>query len=187
MWRLLICLLLMTVRPLHAESFDLPRLMQLLQTGVVPQVAYTEKKYSALLAEPVSSAGTLAFRRPDTVEKHMTAPRRESFVITAEELVFTRNHVERRLPLSSQPLLAAFAASLRGVLGGDLGLLREHYRILLGGDELSWRLELLPLEADAARYVERIIVSGEGGRIRQIEVHERSGDRSVMQLQNLAR
>lgn len=187
MLRLLLCLLLLAMRPLHAESFDLLRLMQLLNAGAAAEVAYTEKKYSALLAEPVSSSGTLAFRRPDTVEKHMKLPRSERYLITTDELVITRDRSERRLPLSSQPLLAAFAASLRGVLNGDLQLLREHYRLLLGGEEHNWRLELLPLDADTGRYVERIVVSGEAGRIRQIEVNERNGDRSVMQVLGPAR
>lgn len=166
----------------QAGNFDVVRLMQLLSLAPEAEVAYTEKKYSSLLAEPIVSSGTLSYRRPDTVEKNMTAPRNERFRIAGEELIVARNGAERRFPLSSQPLLSAFAASLRGVLAGDAALLRSHYRLALEGEEQGWRLEMIPLEEETSRYVERITVSGRAGRIEEIEVRESSGDRSVLQV-----
>ena len=166
----------------HADDFDLVHLMQLLSLAPESEVSYTEKKYSSLLTEPVVSSGTLAYRRPDTVEKNMLSPRKESFRIAGDALIVARKGSEKSYPLSSQPLLAAFAASLRGVLGGDAELLRQHYRLTLEGDEQQWRLELTPIEAEITRYVERIAVSGHASHIEQIEVRERSGDRSVLQV-----
>ncbi len=164
------------------NGFDLVRLMQLLSRAPGVDVPYTETKYSSLLSEPIVSSGTLSYRRPDTVEKSMTAPRNERFRIVGGELIVVRNGTERRFALSSQPLLAAFAASLRGVLAGDAALLRSHFRLALEGEEQGWRLELIPLEEEISRYVERIAVSGRAGRIEQIEVRESSGDRSVLQV-----
>jgi outer membrane lipoprotein-sorting protein len=170
------------VNAAYADNFDIARLMQLLSRAPESEMTYTEKKYSSLLVEPVVSSGTLAYRRPDTVEKNMTAPRKERFRIAGEELIMVRNGAEKRFPLSSQPLLSAFAASLRGVLAGDATLLRMHYRLALEGEEQAWRLELVPLDEDITRYVERILVSGRKGRIEQIEVRESSGDHSVLQV-----
>jgi outer membrane lipoprotein-sorting protein len=166
----------------QAGNFDLVRLMQLLSLAPEAEVRYTEKKYSSLLAEPIVSTGTLSYRRPDTVEKNMTAPRNERFRIVGGDLVVVRNGEERRFALSSQPLLSAFAASLRGVLAGDAALLRSHFRLALEGEEQGWRLELIPLEEEISRYVERITVSGRAGLIEQVEVREASGDRSVLQV-----
>ena len=95
-----------------AESFDLARLMQLLAAAPASEVSFTEKKFSSLLSTPVVSTGKLAYRRPDTVEKNIEQPRKERYLFTGNELVVTRNGAERRIPLSSQPLLSAFAASL---------------------------------------------------------------------------
>jgi len=162
--------------------FDLVRLMQLLGRAPGVDVPYIEKKYSSLLAEPIVSSGTLSYHRPDTVEKNVTAPRNERFRIAGDELIVVRNGAERRFPLSSQPLLSAFAASLRGVLAGDAALLRNYYRLALEGEEQGWRLEMTPLEEEISRYVECITVSGRAGRIEQIEVRETSGDRSVLQV-----
>lgn len=167
-------------RPVPA--FDLAQLMHLLAESPSAEVTYVEKKYSALLSEPVVSSGTLVYRRPDVVEKNMAAPRQESFRIAGQELTVTRKGVQKRIALATEPLLAAFAASLRGVLSGDAALLVEHYRLALEGTQSDWKLEMTPIDEEIGRYVERIVVSGSAGRVGQIEVREASGDRSVLQV-----
>lgn len=170
------------VKEVRADAFDLVRLMQLLAATPAAEVAFVEKKYSNLLSEPVVSSGKLSYRRPDVVEKNLESPRKERYRFAGDDLLLVRNGTEKRIPLSSQPLLAAFAASLRGILGGDLALLRIHYRLSLQGDEASWRLDMTPTDEETVRYVQRITVSGRAGRIGQIEVRETSGDRSVLQV-----
>lgn len=174
--------LLTAMATTRAQSLDLPRLMQLLAAVPAAEVPYTEKKFSSLLSAPVVSSGKLLYRRPDIVEKNIETPRKESYRFVGEELVVTRDGKERRIPLSSQPLLAAFAASLRGVLGGDLVLLRKHYALSLQGDEPSWRLDMMPIDEETLRFVTRVTVSGRAGRVGQIEVRESSGDHSVLKV-----
>lgn len=166
----------------RAGGFDLLQLMQLLAASPAAEVSFTEKKYSILLSEPVISSGKLLYRHPDVVEKNIELPRKERYRFAGDDLLLVRNGTEKKIPLSSQPLLAAFAASLRGVLGGDLALLRNHYQLSLQGELPSWRLDMTPLEEETARYVQRIVVTGRAGRIEQIEVREASGDRSVLQV-----
>jgi hypothetical protein len=163
-----------------APALDLARLMQLLSESPSSEAPYVEQKFSALLSKPVVSSGTLVYRRPDVVEKNMAAPRQESFRISGQELTVTRDGGQKRIALSSEPLIAAFAASLRGVLSGNAAQLGEHFRLALEGAEPDWKLEMTPIDEDVARYVERIVVSGSSGRVRQIEVREASGDRSVL-------
>jgi hypothetical protein len=178
--RLAIFLLLAAGAAAPAQALELARLMQLLSASPSSEVPYVEKKFSALLSAPVVSSGTLVYRRPDVVEKNMASPRRESFRIAGQELTVTRNGVQKRLALSSEPLLAAFAASLRGVLSGDAAQLLEHFRLALDGSELDWKLQMTPIDEEIARYVQSIVVSGRAGGVRQIEVREASGDRSVL-------
>lgn len=165
-----------------ADSLDIARLMQLLAASPAAEVSFVEKKYSSLLSEPVVSSGKLIYQRPDVVEKNIELPRKEHYRFAGDELLLVRSGAEKRIPLSSQPLLLAFAASLRGVLGGDLALLRTHYQLSLQGDQPSWRLEMTPVDEEIGRYVQRIVVTGRAGRIEQIEVRETSGDRSVLQI-----
>ena len=166
----------------HAADADLVDLMKLLAAAPATEVAFTEKKFSSLLAEPVISSGKLVYRRPDIVEKNIEVPRKENYRFAGDTLLLVRNGTEKKIALSSQPLLSAFAASLRGVLGGDLMLLRNYYQLSLQGALTSWRLDLTPIDEDTSRFVQRITVSGQAGRISQIVVNETSGDRSVLQV-----
>ena len=178
----LLVLLLALGTALPASAFDLERLMQLLSASPPSEMPYVEKKYSALLSEPVVSSGRLAYRRPDIVEKNMESPRQEGFRIAGRELVVTRNGTQRRIALANHPPLAALAASLRGVLSGDAKLLSDYFRLALSGTEAEWKLELTPIDEEIARFVERVVVSGRAGRVAGIEVREASGDRSVLQV-----
>ena len=185
LWCVLLLLALTTLgaaKQVRAEGFDLTRLMQLLAAVPATEVSFIEKKYSTLLSEPVVSSGKLVYRRPDTVEKNIESPRKERYRFVGDELVLTRNGSEKHIALSSQPLLLAFAASLRGVLGGDLALLRTHYQLSLQGAEPSWQLAMTPTDEQTGRYVQRIMVSGRASRVDQIEVYETSGDRSLLQV-----
>ena len=175
-------LLMVIANACRAADADLINLMKLLATMPATEVAFTEKKFSSLLAEPVISSGKLVYRRPDIVEKNIDVPRKESYRFAGDTLLLVRNGAEKKIVLSSQPLLSAFAASLRGVLGGDLVLLRNYYQLSLQGELTSWRLDMVPIDEDTSRYVQRITVSGHSGRISQIIVNETSGDRSVLQV-----
>jgi hypothetical protein len=163
-----------------APALDVPALMQLLAGAPDAQVPFVERKYSALLSEPLVSRGTLSFRRPDVVEKIVLSPRPERFRIEGDELVLTREGRTRRVRLSSEPLVAAFAAGLRGVLSGNAALLAEHYTMALEGTPAGWRLALTPRDGETARYVERLVVTGRAERIATLEVIEASGDRAVL-------
>src|SRR4029077_16704191 len=95
-------------------AFDVAALMkQLAQTQEV-KAPFVERKSSAVLAVPIDSTGPLVYRRPDLVEKIVAKPRAERFRILKDEVVVERGGKEQRIALASQPVLAAFAASLRG-------------------------------------------------------------------------
>jgi hypothetical protein len=166
----------------HAAGFDLTRLMALLGQTPEGEVSYTEEKTSSLLARPLTSAGTLSFHRPDSVEKDVATPHPERYRIAGEELTVTSNGIDRRYALSSQPALAALAASLRGVLLGDEAQLRRYFQPRVEGDEQAWRLELTPIDATMGRYVRRVVVSGKSGRLLAIDTDETSGDHSALRV-----
>ena len=176
----LVILLLVAGTAWPAPALDLARLMQMLAESPSSEVPYVEKKFSVLLSEPVVSSGTLVYRRPDVVEKNVSVPRQESFRIVGQEIIVTRKGTQKRIALSSEPLLAAFAASLRGVLSGDAKQLGEYFRLALEGSESDWKLEMTPIDEEITRYVRGIVVSGRGGLVREIEIDEASGDRSVL-------
>src|SRR6185369_12712823 len=92
----LLCLLTGTIaQAADVEGFDLPRLMRLLAATPAGEVSFTEKKFSSLLSDPVVSSGKLVYIRPDTVEKNIDKPRKESYRFAGDKLVIVRNGVEK--------------------------------------------------------------------------------------------
>jgi hypothetical protein len=163
-------------------AFDVAALMkQLAQTQEV-KAPFVERKFASVLAVPIDSTGTLVYRRPDRVEKLVAKPRAERFLILADEVVVERGGKEQRIALSSQPVLAAFAASLRGVLSGDAAVLEKYFKLKVTGDEGGWTLELTPANDAVAGHVERITVTGRAGRVEKIDTLEPTGDRTVLEV-----
>jgi outer membrane lipoprotein-sorting protein len=172
----------------HGETaelpFDLQRLMAELAKNGPGTVRFAEVKTSALLKQPIETAGTLTYTAPARLERHTLAPRDERFVIDRDTLVIERRSSgeRRELKLGDYPAVQAFAESLRGTLAGDLAALRRYYRVELDGTWADWRLVLLPSDLQMAELVQRVVIAGDHGRIRRIETLETSGDRSVMTI-----
>jgi hypothetical protein len=168
---------------LALAAFDETALLKQLAATQEVKAAYTERKTSPVLAAPLDNSGTLLYRRPDVIEKTVSSPRREQLRILPTEIVMQREgQPERRIAISSRPVVAAFAESLRGVLSGDGPALRRYFKLRVSGTESAWSLELVPTESEVARFVERIVVGGQGGRISRIETFETNGDNTVLEL-----
>lgn len=181
MKRVLLSLVLCAVA-LPAAALDVPALMKLLATTNEVTKPYTERKFSPLLVASVDSAGTLRYKRPDLLEKQVTKPRSERFRILADAVVVERNGKEQRIALASQPALAAFAASLRGVLSGDSAQLQRYFTLAAAGTEEAWTLELTPSDDAIKGYVQRVVVAGRQGQVSRIETFESSGDRTLLEI-----
>ncbi|QJR11768.1 hypothetical protein DSM104443_02851 [Usitatibacter rugosus] len=167
---------------LPAAALDVPGLMKLLAATNEVTKPYTERKFSPLLVASVDSAGTLRYKRPDLLEKQVTKPRSERYRILADAVVIERGGKEQRIALSSQPALAAIAASLRGVLSGDAAQLQRYFKLKASGTEEAWTLELTPSDDAIKGYVERVVVAGRQGQVSRIETFESSGDRTLLEI-----
>jgi len=167
-----------------ALPFDLSKLMAQLAKNGAGTVRFREVKSMAVLKQPIELSGTLTFAAPARLERHTLAPHEERFVIDGETLVIERPAKGERLHLrlSDYPAVRAFAESIRGTLAGDLVALRQYYRVELDGTWSDWRLILLPSDAQMAELVQRILIGGNDGQVRRIEILETGGDRSVMTI-----
>jgi len=167
-----------------AAEWNIEALMQELARTPKPEVSFVETKHLAALKAPLEVRGTLLFRRPDHLERHVTAPVEESFIVDGDQVTLVRKNSDERytLSLQSQPVLWAFIESIRATLRGDVEALRKFYRVELSGAQQQWVLTLLPSDLDMAQLVRVIRIGGTGGEVRTIEVQETSGDRSVTRI-----
>lgn len=177
---LLVAMLL--AAPVTAADFELAALMHLLAQVPATKSSFTETKHSALLSAPLVLKGTLAYQRPDRLEKNVLSPYEERTLIAGSSVTVDNRSLKqtRSFSLNSSAAVAALVESMRATLAGDRAALERHYQVRLEGTPEAWTLTLLPREPKLAALVKRVQVAGAREKLNRIEVEEAAGDRSVM-------
>lgn len=146
---------------------------------------FHERKYLALLTEPVDSSGELTFTPPDRLEKRTTSPQPETLIVDGTQLVVERDGRKRTLALEENPGVAVLIESIRGTLAGDLASVSRQYSVDLDGDAAKWRLTLRPRDPSLRTIVERVDIGGTAAEVRSVEIFQADGDRSVMTIDSV--
>ena len=170
----------------YAAEWNIDRLMHGLAQTRSDHASFTEKKYIAMLEEPVESSGELFYTAPDHLEKRTLKPKPEVMILDHGSLVIERGRKIHHLQLQEYPELAAFIDSIRGTLAGDRMALERNYRLSLEGTADSWALQLLPLDEKMQAVVRRIRIAGVGYAVRSIEITQTDDDSSIMLIEKLA-
>jgi len=147
------------------------------------ELAFDEVRESPWLGTPLTSRGTL-HAGGQQLEKRITHPRVETWRLLPDriEWVGTDASQVREIRLADAPALAALADTLRHVVAGDLLALERDFRLELSGDALAWTLRLQPLPTSAARPIDYLELQGARGRLQQIVLVERQGERTTTRI-----
>lgn len=165
-----------------ADHWNIAQLMTLLGQQNSGRAGFVERKYLAVLAAPVESSGELRFRAPDRLEKITVKPRPESLVLDGDTLTVMRGERRHIVRLSDYREVAAFVDSIRATLAGDRAALERTYALNLAGTAERWSLTLLPRDPRMAEVVLRVTIAGSRAQLREIEILQADGDRSVMEI-----
>lgn len=167
-------------------AWDVAQLMQALAQNKSGRATFVEKKYIAVLDQPVESSGELIYTAPDRLEKRTLKPRSESLLIENGTLTIERNKRTMTLRMQDYPELAAFTESIRGTLAGDTAALRRIYNLDLEGTEERWTLTLRPVETKMLGVVQRVRIGGSRADVKTIDIEQADKDRSVMAITPLS-
>jgi hypothetical protein len=161
-------------------------LMTLLKSHREFSVPFQEATYSSLLTEPLKARGLLRFVPPERLEKIITAPFNERYVVDGDRVSFEseRKHVKRTVSLDEYPALRSFVEAFRSSVTGDVVQLRKVYEVTIDGSRSQWTLLLRPRESSGQSVVDYILLTGSQGRVGTIAIRSPDGDRSVMTLQH---
>ncbi len=135
-----------------------------------------------MLTRPLVLKGTLAYARPDRVEKHVISPYEEHILVQGDQLTLSTQEGTKRIAVNSHPLIRSFIEAIRASLAGEVAVLRRLYHIKFEGNQQGWVLTLRPLDAQAAEYLTSITLTGHGDRLTAVDIQETGGDRSLMQI-----
>jgi len=135
-----------------AAALELDAVLGLLAAVPAAKNNFTETKHSALLSAPLVLKGTLAYQRPDRLEKNVLSPYEERTVIAAGSVTVENRTTKqtRTFSLASSQAVAALVESMRATLAGDRASLERHYKLKLEGQLEAWVIELAPRDRKVA-------------------------------------
>ena len=167
-----------------SNGLTVEQVVALLKEGREPSVSFEEATYSSLLTEPLIVRGTLRFTPPSTLEKEVSDPYRERYVIEGDQVIFEseRKHVKKTISLEDYPALRSFVEAFRASFTGDVAQLKKVYETTVEGTSRQWTLLLRPHDSAGRSMVDYLLLSGSEGRITTIAIRAPDGDRSVMTL-----
>ncbi len=133
--------------------------------------------------QPLLFGGQLSQPAADELVKTVEGDQPERLRIAGERVEVQREGQNtRRFSLKRAPELAALAASLRALLGGDRSLLEQHFAIELAPSGAGWTLDLAPTDARVARKVRGMRLHGVAGEWRCFDLDLAEDERSRMWL-----
>jgi hypothetical protein len=165
-----------------AASASLDSLLTLMAQRRHGEADFTETKYLSMLKQPLESSGLLIYDAPDHLEQRTTQPRPQSVVLDHGIVTLQIGQRRRVLRLADYPQLAPLIDSIRAILAGDRAALERVFELDFGGTLAHWQLRLQPRAAQLAASLKRIDMQGEGDAVREVQVQQSDGDRSVMRI-----
>lgn len=175
-------LFFLLAQPLLAAEWNINQLMQSMAQIRSGHASFVESKNIAMLDAPVVSEGELFYTAPDRLEKRTLKPKAESMVLQGGTLTIEQGRKKHVLQLQRYPEVAAFIESIRATLAGDLQALERTYALNLGGDSNRWTMDLLPLNENMKKVVQKIEITGEKHMLRTILISQADGDSSIMTI-----
>ena len=165
-----------------STGWNVEQLIESLAKNRQAEVRFEETAFSNLLTQPLKTQGILRFTPPTGLEKHITAPHDERYLVEGDTVHFESKTkgTNRTLSLHDYPALRAFIEAFRSTLANDVITLKRFYSVTLQGEPRRWVLILRPLDKVVQELVESIRFSGEREHVSIIEIKAPDGDRSVM-------
>ena len=165
-----------------ALAFDLQSLMSTLAKVQRSRVEFEETRHLSVLSTPLVRRGTLDYVRPDRLEMHVVAPFPEKTEIVGTRVRVTSSEAMREWDLAGQPAALAWVEAIRASLAGDAAALERIFHVELTGAEGDWRMTLTPRDARIGAALRRVVVTGRGAAITNVEIVDARGDRVTMAL-----
>ncbi|HET9462821.1 MAG TPA: outer membrane lipoprotein carrier protein LolA [Thiobacillus sp.] len=182
----LVWLALLVSPAIQAAPLSVSQLMAALAKNPQGAATFTEKKFIAILEQPIESSGELLFIAPARLEKRTLKPKPETMVLDGDILTLERGRRKHVLQLKDYPEVAAMIESIRATLAGDRTALERAYHLALDGGNERWALVLTPLDPKVGAVIARIRMEGVKDVVHSVEILQADGDRSLMTIEKRA-
>ena len=182
----LVWLALLVSPIVQAAPLSIAQLMAGLAKNPQGAATFTEKKFIAILEQPIESSGELLFIAPARLEKRTLKPKPETMVLDGDTLTVERGRRKHVLQLKDYPEVAGMIESIRATLAGDRKALERVYHLALNGSNERWTLVLIPLDPRVGAVIARIRMEGVKDVVHSVEILQTDGDHSLMTIEQPA-
>lgn len=147
------------------------------------EARFREERRSALLVEPLVTEGSLYYAPPARMARHTVAPSASTMVLTPGQLVLAEERGRRRIDLHANLQIRHVVEGFLLLLAGDEAALSRRYDVSFTprpqqGPE-AWEMVLVPRSRQLRRAVREVRLRGDGVVVREMRIHEASGDETV--------
>ena len=145
-------------------------------------VGFDEQKLLSTHKQPVKLSGSLVYRKPGYLKKHIDRPYEEMLEINGDYLSVTDYEgFTQQISLQDTPEVYLYVYAFRGMLSGNYQLLNENFRIDFKGKAEDWVIGFVPLVKSDKQILKQIIFAGRHAKISRIEIINRD-DKSTLRL-----
>jgi hypothetical protein len=148
---------------LAAAAPDADALIKRLARPAPASIRFTEVRFSSLLREPLIVSGELGYSGPESLDRRVDTPYRETTTIRGDSVQVEREgEAQRSFALKRAPELQGLLTGFSALLAGDPTVIHRAFNVSTTGSDESWSLFLEPSDPRARRRLQQIRVDGGG-------------------------
>jgi len=146
---------------------------------------FTQEKYLGALDAVLSSSGKFSYQRGKSIRWETLKPIQSEILMTPTSISNKQGGREfMRIEIESNPAVALFNEIFFSVLTAEWGKLSTYFKLSGEMEDGQWHAELVPVDKTVQQLVSRVELKG-GVLVREIILHESSGDRTAIHFDRL--
>ena len=154
------------------------------------QCDFVQTKHTKLLADASVSKGRLSYRQPDWLCWEYTSPTVHTFKIDGDKVLMSDSRGTREVDIRRNRMYLEMARLMTNIMSGQSLMGDQDFQVsLAAADEKKkeWVATLVPRRKEVRRMYASIIlrVTPAQWLVRQVELVEPKGDRTVIELSNI--
>ncbi len=151
------------------------------------ECSFTQKQNLSLLAEEISSAGKMTFRKPDQLLWEYSSPYEFLFLMNGGKIITRSNGRTTTIDSGSSPLMKELCKIMIAGLRGDTKSLETSFTTSYLSDGRVVRISMLPKNKSLASIFKKIDLTFDASTflVSSIEMSEPSGDNTTIFINNI--
>jgi outer membrane lipoprotein-sorting protein len=165
---------------------ELAQLLDRMAASAGVEANFAESKELSLLVAPLESRGVIYFAPPGKFARFTLEPGFSALIVDGEAMQMREGRNADPVDFSNNPVARVFIDNIVVLWSGDREKLERHYAATFSGALAAWELRLTPRREPLSRVIEAITLRGDAVAVREMQITEKDGDRTVTRFETLS-